>query len=204
MTVKKTKRKTQAERREDAETGLIRAALGLIAKKGYDGFSLADVGEAAGYSRGLPAHYFKQKENLLAEVARYTIERYKTAFNIEPGHETGLAYVEDLVRRYSQSSTIEKKALFILLAQASVRKVLLKTVHQLNAVGQTEIRQHLIAGIEAGRINPDIDPDPVAWVIYFFMRGMLSFLVLEPQVDSAKVADEFIRMLDAWLVPPAA
>ena len=55
------KRRTQEERREEAERRILEAATRIIGKTGVETFTLADVGEAAGYSRGLPAHYFKTK-----------------------------------------------------------------------------------------------------------------------------------------------
>jgi AcrR family transcriptional regulator len=55
----------------------VLAAISLLAERGYDPFTLADVGGAAsGCSRGLTAHSFGRKEDLLAEVVRYMIEFY--------------------------------------------------------------------------------------------------------------------------------
>src|ERR1700719_3135316 len=70
------KRRTQDERREEAERRLLEAATRIIGKTGVETFTLADVGEAAGYSRGLPAHYFKTKAGLLTAVVKYLAEHY--------------------------------------------------------------------------------------------------------------------------------
>src|SRR3954469_8056772 len=45
------------------------APIELIAERGLDGFSIADVAERAGVSRGLPAHHFRYREELIAAVA---------------------------------------------------------------------------------------------------------------------------------------
>jgi AcrR family transcriptional regulator len=74
------RRRTQEERREEAEQRILDAATRLIADKGLDGFTLADVGEAAGFSRGLPAHYFKSKDGLLAAVVRRLLEEHFAAW----------------------------------------------------------------------------------------------------------------------------
>ena len=50
--------RTQSDRRDTAEARILDAALRIVAERGTDGMTLAEVGEAAGYSRGLPAHYF--------------------------------------------------------------------------------------------------------------------------------------------------
>ncbi|HVV34240.1 MAG TPA: helix-turn-helix domain-containing protein, partial [Vitreimonas sp.] len=58
-------RRTQLQRRIDAETKLLDASLTLLIERGYDRFALSEVGELAGYSRGLAAHHFENKEGLL-------------------------------------------------------------------------------------------------------------------------------------------
>ena len=69
------KRRTQDERREEAERRILEAATRIIGKAGVETFTLADVGEAAGYSRGLPADYFKTNRRLTA-VVKYLVEHY--------------------------------------------------------------------------------------------------------------------------------
>jgi AcrR family transcriptional regulator len=55
----------QAVRRETAISALLSAARELVAKYGVAGATLARIGEKAGYSRGLVAHYFGTKEKLI-------------------------------------------------------------------------------------------------------------------------------------------
>src|SRR4051794_2746875 len=69
-----TARRTQAERRGEAEGALLEAAARLFARRGIDQTSLADIGAEAGYSRGLVNHHFGSKaalvERLTAEAQR--------------------------------------------------------------------------------------------------------------------------------------
>jgi len=53
---------------EESKTRILDAAAGLFARNGFDRTSLADVGEAAGVSRGLPSYFFGSKEQLYAAV----------------------------------------------------------------------------------------------------------------------------------------
>jgi AcrR family transcriptional regulator len=64
----KAERKTQEARRAESDRRLIAAAVKLIAAQGTAGTSLAQIGEAAGYSRGLPAERFGTKLRLLEAV----------------------------------------------------------------------------------------------------------------------------------------
>jgi AcrR family transcriptional regulator len=69
-------RRTQTERREEAERRLLEAALEIVARRGSVRMTLAEVGEAAGYSRGLPAHRFGSKAGLVHALAGYIGERF--------------------------------------------------------------------------------------------------------------------------------
>src|SRR3546814_5057692 len=66
-------RRTQEERRQESESRLIVAAVKLIAEKGANGLTLAEVGHEAGYSSSLLGHYFETKEALLARVVEHTM-----------------------------------------------------------------------------------------------------------------------------------
>ncbi|CAN0427695.1 unnamed protein product, partial [Phaeothamnion confervicola] len=70
-------RRTQTERREEAERRLLDAALAIVARTGTVRLTLAEVGEAAGYSRGLPAHRFGSKAGLLRALVAHIHARFQ-------------------------------------------------------------------------------------------------------------------------------
>ncbi len=58
---------------------LVRAALDLIAEKGPAGFTFADAARSAGVSPAAPYRHFRDREALLADVARRGFEEFTTA-----------------------------------------------------------------------------------------------------------------------------
>jgi AcrR family transcriptional regulator len=60
---------------------LIRAALDLIAQKGPAGFTFADAARWAGVSSAAPYRHFRDREALLADVARRGFELFEEALN---------------------------------------------------------------------------------------------------------------------------
>src|SRR5580693_854740 len=74
-------RRTQQERSSQAEKALMDAATELFARRGVDQTSLADVGEAAGYSRGLVNHHFGTKATLVERLARRAQTDFVTNFD---------------------------------------------------------------------------------------------------------------------------
>ncbi len=55
---------------------LIDAALGLIARKGPEGFTFAEAAREAGVSAAAPYRHFKDREELVLEVARRGYEKF--------------------------------------------------------------------------------------------------------------------------------
>lgn len=57
---------------------LVRAALALIAEKGPAGFTFADAARWAGVSAAAPYRHFRDREELLSDVARRGFEEFET------------------------------------------------------------------------------------------------------------------------------
>lgn len=193
-------RRTQAERRQEAETGLVNAAIELIARKGFDGITLAEVGEAAGYSRGLPVHYFGSKENLLIKVADHVVALYRQGQDRLPASPHGLPRLTQLILHYSKpSKSPASRAMSMLIAHAALHAELGSAIAALNASGLKVLEDEIQAGVEAGNIRPDVEAKMMARVIFSFLRGQASFAILDPKFDPPKVAEEFARSLEAHL-----
>jgi AcrR family transcriptional regulator len=58
---------------------LVRAALALIAEKGAAGFTFADAARFAGVSPAAPYRHFRDRDDLMADVARRGFERFEAA-----------------------------------------------------------------------------------------------------------------------------
>ena len=92
----------------DLRAALIKAALGLIQEKGPHGFSFAEAARAAGVSSAAPYRHFKNRDELMADVAQEGFERLEAAMALawdggrpKPGaafERVGKAYL-DFARR---------------------------------------------------------------------------------------------------------
>src|SRR6185312_6602127 len=72
-------RRTQAERRAAARDRLLQAAAELIAECGLAAVTLAQVGERAGYSRGIANHHFGTKAALIEELISQVEQEFVAA-----------------------------------------------------------------------------------------------------------------------------
>ncbi|HEY2978691.1 MAG TPA: helix-turn-helix domain-containing protein, partial [Burkholderiaceae bacterium] len=102
-------RRTHAQRREEAEQRLLDAALAIVARRGAVRMTLAEVGEAAGYSRGLPAHRFGSKAGLVHALAGYIGARFGQQREQGPALAPGLESIVGNIHFYfSRSRTGER------------------------------------------------------------------------------------------------
>jgi AcrR family transcriptional regulator len=67
---------SKQRRRKESDRLMLRAAVTLIGRHGTMGASVAQIGEDAGYSRGLPVQRFGTKLNLLETVIDTIQDRF--------------------------------------------------------------------------------------------------------------------------------
>ncbi len=81
---------------------LITSALALIAERGPAGFTFAEVARAAGVSAAAPYRHFRDRNALVAEIARQGFERFATALEQawNDGRPDPVAAIENCGRAY--------------------------------------------------------------------------------------------------------
>jgi AcrR family transcriptional regulator len=74
----KAQRRSQVERRREAQDKLMRAAIALLVERGYAGFSTIAVASRAGVSRGARENYYKTKYDLIEAAWQAALNRAET------------------------------------------------------------------------------------------------------------------------------
>jgi TetR/AcrR family transcriptional regulator, transcriptional repressor of bet genes len=76
---------TQPEINRFRRESLIDATIQMVAKHGIENTTFVRISEAAGVSRGLPGHYFRDKDDLLCQAYQHLLDLHVT-------HTTGAAH----------------------------------------------------------------------------------------------------------------
>ena len=187
------RRRTQEERREEAEQRILDAATRLIADKGLDGFTLADVGEAAGFSRGLPAHYFKSKDGLLAAVVRRLLEEHFAAWFQVDSSDYDLEDMFAATKLFFEQSVKNPqaaKALHVIMAGSFYNPKFNKMSAQLNAQSLSMIERVIRTAIEKGSIRSDIDPRIWSAIFLAAATGIMRQWLADPKNVDLRMAGE--------------
>jgi AcrR family transcriptional regulator len=137
---------------------LIRAALELIAKKGPAGFTFAEAARFAGVSPAAPYRHYRDRDELLADIARRGFEQFALALERawDGGKPEPFAAFERLGKAYLQFARAEP-AYYSAMFEAGVP---LATSAELQAAGDRAFAvirtasEQLIAGMPAGRRPP--------------------------------------------------
>jgi TetR/AcrR family acrAB operon transcriptional repressor len=177
------RRRTQAERREEAARRILDAATRIVAEKGLDELTLADAGEAAGYSRGLPAHYFGSKADLLSAIADHIREWFFANLRQRTGRRQGLSNLLTGIDFYFDACRNERAmmlALHTVLAGALHKPLLAEAVAKLNRDSTESIEIAICAGIANGEIRRGVDARAWAVLILSSVRGAIAQWLIDP------------------------
>jgi AcrR family transcriptional regulator len=202
-------RRTQEGRRNEAEQRLLAAAAELISEIGPAGVTLANIGERAGYSRGLATHYFGSKGAMMQRLVDTVTDQFQVSIFIEHEADSAVGQLLNLVDTYFQAMADLRpvnRARLVLWADAVATPS--PDVRPAMIAADREFRDALIAGImsgiDTGECPPDVDPSGLATVIIAMLRGAALESLLDDQVDLRACRTEIEKLLTARLRPKAS
>jgi AcrR family transcriptional regulator len=185
--------RTQVERRAEAEMRLLETARELIARRGWTGTTLAEVGKAAGYSRGLSGHYFGSKTGLLraitTQINNSFFEELRKAPPVAPGVAAIASFVSVYLSRTDPDWT-NTRALLLLMTEALLDDS--ENSDQL-AKYNASVLQYLEENIRIGATNGEIDRSISPGVGAEFVLGALRGVMMQRLVHGGDVGALAIR-----------
>ena len=195
-----TVRRTQQQRRDQAEAALLNAAAELVIEEGVHSLTLARVGERAGYSRGLVTHYFGSKQALLQRLAHATQSGFVPGLDgLPPGLDRLLRLIDGYIGALGQLR-MPNRAFLLLWAEAATAADLARIFRERDEAFRADLRADVAAGIADATIRPDVAAEEAAVAVLAQLRGIgLQRLVDPPAVDTERlrhaVTDHWRRAL---------
>ena len=192
----KSTRRTQAERTALSDQLMLEAAIKLINERGTQKTTLKEIGELAGYSRGLANYRFGSKDGLLQELFSRFDDRWKnhleTYVDGKSGAEAVLAAANAL-RDFLKLESEYMRAMYTLwyesLGHESEIRSNLAAHHD---VYRKDATRWIEQGIKAGHIDPTINPSQFSVQFCAFIFGVVyQWLVNADALDLDAVFDEY-------------
>jgi AcrR family transcriptional regulator len=203
-----TSRRTQAERRQVAERALLAAAARLFARRGTDNVSLAEIGDEAGYSRGLVNHRFGSRAALVERLAELAQTDFVHSLP-QPARGEEAGVLLDLASSYLDHvarADTESRAFLVMWGAAfpedsPLRPVFIAGDRRFRDGVETLVR----AGQDHGSISAGVDPRGFAVALVALLRGIAAQTVVDPAgVDTVAARAAAAAFIQAALTPQPA
>jgi AcrR family transcriptional regulator len=191
-----TARRTQQERRDQAEAALLNAAAELVVEEGVHSLTLARVGQRASYSRGLITHYFGSKQALLERLARATQSGFVPGLDgLPPGLDRLLRLIDGYIAALGQLGMMNR-AFLLLWAEAATAQELGSIFRERDEAFRADLSEDVKAAVADGTVRPDVVAGDVAVAVLGQLRG----IALQRLVDSLAVDTQQLRqsVTDYW------
>jgi AcrR family transcriptional regulator len=179
---------------------LLEAAVQLIAEKGWDATTAAEIGRRAGYSRAMVHARYGSKEAILDTL--FTTE-YVSKLSPAPdpdssGLAQSLAHVDRIRLLYDEDRDL-LRAIFVLTFEAATAASRAHTHIRmwLKKAAET-VEAGLLAGLADGSVRPDIDLDRAindfgAAVLGTAYQWIMQAYPIDMAAEMAYVRDRLIR-----------
>ncbi len=202
-----TESRTQSERRAESEARLLRAALELIAVQGFAGTTVAQIGTAAGYSRGLVTQHFGSKLGLARSLVGLIKEGFQldTVPRVDPVPDRDI--LEAWVDRYIvalEADSARYRAILALQAESITSlEELRPDIADLNGQVRTYLKARLAAAQTRGEIPEGVDLHALVTAVLGMLRGTASQYLIDPEATDLQAVGKAAKgMIAAYLASP--
>ncbi|RVQ65267.1 TetR/AcrR family transcriptional regulator [Croceicoccus ponticola] len=192
----RAKRRTQAERTALSDARMFEAAKDLIVEQGTHATTLKEVGERAGYSRGLASNRFGSKDALFAQLTLQFNNKWTQELAKAVGDRTGAQAcfaALHAVNGFLANNSQYMKAMYILWFQSiSSHDDARNHLSAYQAIYRRDVTHWVREGIERGEIDRNVDADCYAFQFCSFIFGTIyQWLVAPDAVDLHKQFENF-------------
>jgi AcrR family transcriptional regulator len=193
-------RRTQEERRGEAEKRLIEAAAAMVSEAGPAKITVANVGERAGYSRGLVSHHFGSKRALMQRLVESVTHQFREALFDQQQSSDALGELGTLIDIYFDvMSDLQpiNRARLVLWADAvanpsdDVRPAMVNADREF----REEIEKRLHQAISTSQVPETVNAHGLATVIIAMLRGVALQALIDDNVDLAAARFEIEQLL---------
>jgi AcrR family transcriptional regulator len=171
------------------QAAVLRAAIDLFNRKGYDATSIGDVAEELGVTKSAVYHHVPSKEHLLSEALDEALDELEAAVAAASTAD-GSAYdrLHWVVRRSVEVLVDHQPAVTLLLrvhGNSEIEKVALRRRRRIDA----QLAELVRAAGGEGALRADLDPDLVSRLLFGMVNSLVEWYRAGGAVDVEQLAD---------------
>ena len=168
---------------------MLRAAIDLFNRKGYDATSIGDVAEELGVTKSAVYHHVPSKEHLLSEALDEALDGLEAAVSTAAAAD-GSAYerLRGAVRSSVEVLVEHQPAVTLLLrvhGNSDTEKTALERRRRIDARLAALVGQ----AAEEGALRADLEPELVSRLLFGMVNSLVEWYRPTGPVDAARLAD---------------
>jgi AcrR family transcriptional regulator len=171
------------------QAAVLRAAIDLFNRKGYDATSIGDVAEELGVTKSAVYHHVPSKEHLLSEALDEALAGLEATVDAAVAAE-GSAYerLRGVVRRSVEVLVDHQPAVTLLLrvhGNTHIENAALRRRRGIDA----RLAELVGQAADEGALRADLDPDLVSRLLFGMINSLVEWYRPEGPVEATDLAD---------------
>ncbi|WP_328360963.1 TetR/AcrR family transcriptional regulator [Mycobacterium sp. NBC_00419] len=190
--------------RENAIDLMCQVATQAIGRGGYAAMTLAEVGELAGYSRGLATHHFGSKAGLLTAILDRVLAKNADEFRKATTDKAGLARlaaIADCTLHRCIQTPDEARAYLMLALEPSARWAAVQVREQTAAL-RRQAEDAARDAVALGELSPQFEPAEIASITLALTRGYAYEWAADPSTDLSAARRRIASYIDSLAMGP--
>jgi AcrR family transcriptional regulator len=194
----------QREKNSRKET-ILSSAEKLIAKEGFNSFTLSKLAKDVELSRGIIYYYFKNEENIIAKLIADKMVLLLNILQRIPKNLSGFEIIKAVLEKFHEFLKIEINYLNLVsyFTTCKLAKIDVKNIPNYSEyeILRDKIFQICLKSIEKGvadgSINPDVNPPVVTYAIWAGVGSFWEFMLKDNVLRQVKLP--YLKRADTFL-----
>lgn len=189
---------------EERRREIARAVWRTVARRGIGATTVREIAEEAGFSTGVLAHYFEDKDALIVHALRVSVERASGRMRRRGRASTGLETLRAVLGEglpLDEERRGEMRVWINFWGRATGNGALGREQARWYDVWRSAVRTLLEECQRSGEISPSLDPEQEATTLVALVDGVGIQATFEPDrlppKEQATLLDDYLRRLAA-------
>lgn len=188
----------------DQET-VLRRAVELFNRQGYDGTSMGDLAKELGFTKSAIYHHVDSKSHLLEQALDVALDELTAVIEAARDTSGGTAYqrLRSAVRQSVEVLVAQQPAVTLLLRVRGNSPVELEALRRRRWI-DAQLAELVRAAVDEGALRSDVAPELVSRLLFGMVNSLVEWYRPDGVVDAAVLSDAIATIaFDGLNAPPS-
>lgn len=187
--------------REERQTEILKAAIRVFSKHGFDGAKMEYIAKEAGIGKGTVYEYFESKDRLFEEILKFSVEQFRIGLKESMDKEEAIEQKIMNCSRFTAQFMNDHMEFVHIAVQVKILSEDIRRHHMAVQSIITEYYKEMVKGAKAnGEFRPDLDVELATCCIMGTLEQFCKQKIfIDPgslvEIDHAEIVDVLLRGL---------